>query len=117
MAIFSPDFVDPTDDIGFGYWLNAHALEHDQFVRIGFANTPIFIFPQYDLFSWYGKDQTARRSWLEVHEEIHAQLRSATNVQGFNLADVEWDNPEYRLIWMDSHAFEHAQIRKVLGIN
>lgn len=114
--IFSPGFFDPTDEIGFGWWRNAHALEHQQFVNIGLLNTPRFFFPNYDLLGWDGSNRAAIRGWLDAHETIHAQLRAAANVEGFDLAEVEWDSPEERLVWMDNHDFEHAQLRAAFRI-
>jgi hypothetical protein len=116
MAIFSPDFVDPNDEIGFGWWLNAHALEHEQFTRIGLLNTPTLIFPQFDLYSWFGGNPVARSGWLNAHENMHASLRASTNIFGYDLSEVDWDSFEYRLVWMDAHAFEHAQLRKAFGL-
>jgi len=117
MAIFSPDFVFPGDRIGFGWWLDSHALEHKQFVAIGFQSAPVVFVPDYDLLSWDWDNKVAQEDWHSVHEATHEALRQRTGVEGLDLSVVDFDDPEYFLLWMDNHAFEHAQIRQALGIN
>jgi hypothetical protein len=116
MALFSPDYFAPGDDIGHGIWLNKHALEHIQFVQLGLSQSPPVFINDYDMFAWDKKDKYAQKIWLEVHETVHAQLRATTGVSGLDLSEVDFDNRGDMLEWLDAHAQEHAQIRAKLGI-
>ena len=117
MVQFSPDIVQFGDTIGWGTWLDGHYREHQQFIDIGFASTPVVFIPDYDLLSFTWNDRRAVEDWLNVHQTVHEALRNSTGVQGIDLSVVDLENPAYFALWLDTHAQEHAQIRQVLGIN
>jgi hypothetical protein len=116
MAQFSPDTIAFGDAPGWGTWLMGHYREHRQFVDIGFLASPAFFIPDWDLLSWDWANQRAITDWLNVHEKVHELLRSRTNVQGVDLSIVDFNNRGYFSLWIDTHAQEHADHRKALGL-
>lgn len=116
MALFSPDQVAFGDVAGYGQWLNLHWNEHQQFIGIGLAHTPVVQFVAYDILSW-GEDPGMVQAWKEAHMAMHYSLRRFTAVDGFDYRDFDLGQPEDFYNFLQYHAVEHAQLRQVFGVH
>ena len=116
MPQFSPDTIEFGDKIGWGYWIDGHYREHQQFITIGFASSPPQFIPDYNLLAWAWDDERTIVDWLNAHQSVHNLSRQLTGVQGVDLSIVDFRNPDYFELWIDTHATEHAQLRQALRI-
>jgi hypothetical protein len=116
MPLFFHDVVLHNDPDGLGIWLLEHYQEHLQFVRMGLQQTPIQNIPDLDI-AIMSQEPERREEWLSSHMDIHENLRNWTNVQGVDLATVDFDNSDSWFLWMDAHAQEHRAIRSALNIS
>lgn len=115
MAVaFAPDIVSSIWDNGFGLWLSAHYFEHQRFVNILVANNPLVKLTDYNLNVWK-HDEESVKDWIEAHAIIHEELRGLTGVGGVDLSQVDMDNNEQFMVWLDYHRQEHMQLRNALG--
>jgi len=48
--------------------------------------------------------------WLDAHETWHELLRPLANIQGINLADVNFNDASQFDQWLSAHAQEHAEL-------
>jgi hypothetical protein len=115
MAIFFHSTLLPKDPIGFSIWLQEHYLEHAQFVQIFQQQTPPIFVPDYNFALW-SDDKKVTSAWLESHQAAHQSLRDHTGVSGIDLSDVDLSQDDQFVDWVDSHAAEHADLRRAMGI-
>lgn len=112
---FQPDVCLPKDPAGFGRWLTGHFYEHVVLAQKCAALAKPVIVPNYDILAW--KDDPAYvQQWLVNHEQIHIQVRAATNVTGIDFSLVDFSKEEEFSEWMDDHSQEHITFRSILGI-
>ena len=105
----------PNDPAGFSIWLQEHYLEHAQFVRLFQAQTPTVFIPDFNFALW-ADDKPVMAAWLEAHQTAHLALRNFTGVAGVDLSDVDFSQVDQFQDWMDTHASEHSDLRRALGI-
>jgi hypothetical protein len=117
MALFVPDKVDASDPIGFGYWLNGHYYEHQQFINIGIRQTNPIYFVNFDLLSWDARFPETWVAWLGAHQQMHESLRGVTGVGGIELSSVDPTNAQEFQVWMQWHATEHQNLRTAFGVS
>ena len=114
MAQFSPDQCSFGDIAGYGAWDIAHGREHMQFVQAldvaGNVGLPV---PDLLTFLLAGSARTAQ---VNRHYSQHLMLRQKTGVNGVDLSQVNFDDPNDFYTWLGYHAQEHQQRRAALGI-
>ena len=115
MIVFSVPIADPEDPGGWGYWLNAHHLEHLQFSQIIQANTPGAQLPLFDLGIWRGSDEGTDQ-WMSSHEAMTVAITGQTGVGDPDFGECDWRNPQSYMVWMNNHFVWHAQQNAKLGI-
>lgn len=116
MPLFFHDQLLFGDEAAFAQYRQEHWYEHNQFVAIAQAATPLpLLVPAYDLSSWENTTAFAR-TWLVTHESVHEILRGLTGVNGVNLADVNLGDEAEFYYWIDAHRNEHDQLRAAFGI-
>ena len=55
-------------------------------------------------------------SVADLHQQLHNDLDSIIGVQGFDLADVNWRDPQQRASWIFLNATLHMQEGAILGV-
>ena len=115
MTDFSPDTCVFNDVIGLSAWRIGHQREHSSFVVVLARQTPPILMPDYPLID-IGADKGVQQTWLDEHSRAHSILRSVTNVNGIDLADVDLHDSEQWYIWVSAHALEHQELRAALGL-
>jgi hypothetical protein len=115
MPQFSPDQCTFQDAAGYGAWDIAHAREHLQFVQVLSQQTPAVLIPDYDFLALLTSGPSLK-SIVESHAEAHNQLRTALNISGIDLSEVDLTKSDDFYNWLGYHATEHAAMRQVLGI-
>lgn len=55
-------------------------------------------------------------SWSYLHQQMHNAQNEVLGIQGNNLVDVNWSNPNELAEWIDAHASEHYQAGAILGL-
>jgi hypothetical protein len=115
MPQFAPDQVDFGDVVGYGAFDVGHHREHLQFVQtLAMLPSPIVI-PDYDFLQFLTAGQ-ARQSQVITHYQAHLLLRQATNVQGVDLTQFNYDSQDDFYNFIGYHSQEHILIRQQLGI-
>lgn len=116
MAVnFQPDVCLPKDPAGFGAWLNGHYYEHIVMAQKAAQLLKPVIVPNFDVLSWRDEPEFVT-AWLNNHEAIHVQLRVGANLTGIDLSLVNFADDEQFSEWMDDHAQEHLDLRRIYGI-
>ena len=129
--IFATPFVVPSDIPGMSFWLNAHYLEHIQFVSMILNSSPgskpvlfdLGVWPQrrnnpmFNLGEW---DKSVGNPWLDNHQEMHNSLWQILGPilgnNGNDLTQVDPDDEANWRNWEELHAIEHNAFRVALGI-
>ncbi len=114
-SLFPIKAVAPDDPAGFGFWLNEHYYQHIQFVQLGLKQTPVRFIPDYDILAW-SEEPGVQKLWLSAHQAIHDALRTWTNVQGIDLANVDLSDNTQWFLWLQDHATEHSLFEQALGV-
>ena len=112
--IFDQPNADPRDRGGWGYWLNSHMLEHQQFIEKAQSGGTFVDLSLYDIGLWLPTGD--RGWWISSHLEMHQGLELATGLPAPQLDDVDFDKPESWGIFLDLNAEHHAAIRDFYGI-
>lgn len=102
----------PTTEEELIRWGTLHMIVHrDQ-------NTAIFrrfsiVLPEY----WLDPPDFETESvWLLNHQTMHNNIDGVLNVAQFNLLEVDWNDPEERIGWIQSHAQLHTQEANALQV-
>ena len=61
-------------------------------------------------------DPTAMGMWAYNHAIMHNQINAVLGTIGFNLLEVDFEDPDQLAEWMNQNASEHQQICTALGI-
>jgi len=113
MPQFSPDQCSFGDLAGMGAWDVSHGREHIQFIQ-ALAGLGVNL-PDPDLLSLLTAGG-AQRSQVQAHAAHHQQLRAALGVQGTDLGQVNFTDPNDFYSWLGYHAQEHALLRQALNM-
>lgn len=54
--------------------------------------------------------------WLYQHQTMHSQINQVLGLTGYNLLDLDWEDPEQFQDWLNQNADEHIRICSALGI-
>lgn len=54
--------------------------------------------------------------WLRTHQTMHNDMNSVLAIQGNDLSDVDFNNPDQLSAWLFLHASEHRQAADILEI-
>lgn len=55
--------------------------------------------------------------WLYNHQESHNQINSFLGTSGYNLLDLDWDDPDQFALWLKLNGDEHTRISAALGLS
>lgn len=101
-------FSVPRNDGEEGAWSFSHLAHHRDMIRVVQQKFGITL-PEYaiDPFGDSVADQ---------HQQMHNDLDPIIGVQGFDLADVNWKDPQQRAAWIYLNATLHQQEGTILGV-
>jgi len=54
--------------------------------------------------------------WLDLHQRMHSAQNAVLNIQGYNLVEVDWKDPQQLEEWTAMHYQEHQTAANILGI-
>ena len=54
--------------------------------------------------------------WLYNHSVMHAQMDLVLGIDGYDLLDLDWRDPDQLAEWIGFNADEHVQACRILGI-
>lgn len=102
----------PSNDNELNSWAFAHAAHHRDISRVivalgGPALTEAVLDPM---------DPNNIGVWLEQHQQMHNQFEPLLGIAGYDLLDVDWENPEELAGWILLNANVHTQAADILGI-
>ena len=98
-----------TDD-DLQHWSFSHMAEHRDVNRV-ILQTQGKRIDEYVLDPF---DGTSRA--LYWHQSMHDQVNKALGFQGYDLLDVDWNDEEAVIQWMNYNASEHDQWKMVLNL-
>lgn len=55
-------------------------------------------------------------SFLRIHQQAHSDFTAALGIEGVDLTDVDFRDPEQVASWTRLHGDEHMQAGQILGV-
>lgn len=110
---FQPDLVEYGDMPGLGMWEDGHYRQHLNYAQVLVAKNRIVTV--YPILNLVYDNQQQLFDWLNLHEMMHAGLRSLIGLAGSDLSLLDpkspgsWDN------WQQYHRFEHYAFDQAFG--
>jgi hypothetical protein len=89
-------------------WSFSHLANHRDFIRTVQQKFGI-VLPEYAIDP-FGDDVA------DLHQTLHNDLDSLIGVQGFDLSEVNWKDPQQRAAWIFLNATLHQQEGAILGV-
>lgn len=102
----------PTTDEEWLQWSFAHAAHHHDINRVIFQLLGLQL-PEYVLDPFNHLDAN---TWAEQHYIMHQNQDAVLGIEGFDLSEVDFSNPEESAGWIFLNASEHYQAAAILGI-
>lgn len=93
-------------------WSFANAAQHRDINRIIFETTGD-ILPDFVLDPFDPNDMNA---WLYQHQVMHNAQNAVLGIAGFNLTELDWNNPAELGSWLWNHGQEHFQAAQILEL-
>lgn len=102
----------PSDQNELNVWAFAHASHHREInAAILALGGPVLLEVPLDPIN-----PEAIQVWLAQHQEMHDQFEAVLNIGGYDLLDVDWQNPQELAGWILLNASVHQQAANGLGI-
>lgn len=54
--------------------------------------------------------------WLYYHQAMHNQVNALLGTSGFDLLELQWDDPDQLQEWLQLNGDEHQRISAALGV-
>lgn len=55
--------------------------------------------------------------WLYNHQIMHNQMNYILNVPGYNLLELDWQDQDQFMLWMQLNGDEHIRWNAILGVD
>lgn len=112
MSAIAALFNVPSDAAELNSWAFAHAAHHRDINRTIFQQTGATLLESV-------LDPLDPRDigvWLYQHQQMHQQFEPILGIAGYDLLEVQWDDPQELAGWILLNADSHFQAANVLGI-
>ena len=93
-------------------WAFAHQAHHTDILR-RISETQSQNLTSYMLDPFNPADMD---SWLSNHYQMHLEMDKTLNIEGFDLSELDWNDPLSVVDWLQKHFVEHAIAAQLLGI-
>lgn len=102
----------PSNDDERSQWAFAHAAHHRDINRVIYDLLKISL-PEYALDPINIADTGV---WEYQHQLMHNNQNTILGISGFDLSEVDWQDPNVLQGWMFLHSQEHLQAADILEI-
>lgn len=90
----------------------AHMAQHRDYIRVAFQMFGVEL-QEYILDPF---DPQNLGLWPWHHQLMHDQLNAVIGVSGYNLQEINFDDPDNLHAWIDLHSDEHNRESAILGL-
>ena len=105
----------PQTEEQLAQWSFVNSAAHIDIVRVIFERTGValdtFVLDPFD-----PRDEASFQPWLYQHQAMHQQMDAILGIAGYDLTDVDFNNPGLLAGWVQSHATEHQQAGQILNL-
>lgn len=93
-------------------WSFSHAAHHRDIIRVIYQT----LNQRLDEYVLDPFDPTNLQNWPALHQTMHDQMNAALRLNGFNLIDPNWQDPDALVAWSSAHSNEHYRAGSILGL-
>jgi hypothetical protein len=114
--------VIPLTDDDLTRWSFAHMANHLDIIRRIYETTtpvPPATTPAPISLNPYPLDPVDIRNlgvWLYNHAVMHTQMDLVLGIDGYDLLDLDWNDKDQLIEWINFNSDEHIQASRILGI-
>ena len=102
----------PSNDAELAQWALVNAAAHRDINRTIYNLTGVTL----DEFLLDPFNPNDPGVWLDQHQVMHQQMDTILGIAGYDLLQVDFNNPQELAGWIYIHANEHVQASNILGI-
>lgn len=102
----------PPDPQSLASWAFSHMVHHRDIIARLNADHGLNL----DTFILDPIDPSDMAQWLYQHQVMHNQMNAVLGISGFNLSELDWQEPDLVAAWISMNANEHYQAATILNI-
>jgi len=105
----------PLDPHGLSRWTFSNDSNHRDIIQsIAKLNNTTILLPIYQLYPVALYDV---KNWLQRHQQMHNDMNAVLNLGGSDLSDLNFQDKEQLIGWVELHFSEHYAACNALGIS
>src|SRR5262245_32685264 len=108
------EYPDTPEKLAF--WSFQHQAHHRDIIRVAFEQGSV-VLSEFALDPFNPLDAGELDSWLHAHQDMHDQMNAALAIEGHPIWEVDWNNLDEMIPWLQLHGNEHYLAGQILNLD